>query len=155
MKTLFVCLFAFLALAACDNKASAYTDPMKSLSIVTKEGQRHDFKIELALTEALQNQGLMNRTEMPRDAGMLFYFSDFKPRSFWMKNTLIPLDMIFMDEQGVITHVHDSAIPNDLTSVKSGSPARAVLELNGGVAKSLGIKPGDQVHHVFFKNEMN
>lgn len=154
MKTFFLCFLAFFALAACDNKASAYTDGLKTLSIVTKEGKRHDFKIELALTEVQQNQGLMNRTEMPRDAGMLFYFSDFAERSFWMKSTLIPLDMIFMDEQGVITHVHDSAIPNDLTSVKSGGPARAVLELNGGVAKALGIKAGDQVRHAFFKNQM-
>lgn len=155
MKTFLLCFLAFVALAACDNKASAYADPLKNIAIVSKDGKRHDFKIELALTEAQQNQGLMNRTEMPRDAGMLFYFNDFKPRSFWMKNTLISLDMVFMDEAGVVTHVHDSAIPNDLTSVKSGGPARAVLELNGGVAKVLGIKAGDQVHHAFFKNQLN
>ena len=155
MKTFFLCFLACIALVACDNKASAYTDPLKTISIVTKDGKRHDFKIELALTDAQRNQGLMNRTEMARDAGMLFYFEDFAPRSFWMKNTLISLDMIFMDEQGVITHIHDSAIPNDLTSVKSGGPARAVLEVNGGVSKTLGIKPGDQVHHVFFKNGIN
>ena len=155
MKTFFLCFLACLALVACDNKASAYTDPLKSLTIVSKDGTRHDFKIELALTVAQQNQGLMNRTQMPKDAGMLFYFDNFAPRSFWMKNTLISLDMVFMDEAGVITHIHDSAIPNDLTSVKSGGPARAVLEINGGVAKELGIKPGDQVHHAFFKNQMN
>lgn len=155
MKTFFLCLFAFVALTACDNKASAYTDATQILSIVTKEGARHDFKIELALTPQEQAHGLMNRTEMAKDAGMLFFFNDFKDRSFWMKNTLIPLDMIFIDEEGVIVKVHDSAIPNDLTSIKSGAPARAVLELNGGVAKTLGIKAGDQVHHVFFGNDLN
>lgn len=154
MKTFFLCLFAVLALTACDNEASAYTDPLQSLSIVTKEGVRHDFKIELALTAQQQAQGLMNRTEMAKDAGMLFFFNDFTERSFWMKSTLIPLDMIFLDEEGEIVNIHDSAIPNDLTSIKSGAPARAVLELNGGVAKALGIRAGDQVHHVFFGNEL-
>ena len=155
MKTFFLCLFAFMALVACDNKAAAYSDPMKTLSIVTKDGQRHDFKIELAVTPQEQAQGLMGRTEMPKDAGMLFFFNDFVERSFWMKNTLIPLDMIFMDEEGVIVKIHDSAIPNDLTSIKSGAPARAVLELNGGISKTLGIKAGDQIHHVFFGNDLN
>jgi uncharacterized membrane protein (UPF0127 family) len=155
MKTFFLCLFAFMALAACDNKAAAYADPLQRLSIVTKDGTRHDFKIELAVTPEEQAQGLMNRTEMAKDEGMLFFFNDFAERSFWMKNTLIPLDMIFMDEEGVIVNIHDSAIPNDLTSIKSGVPARAVLELNGGVANTLGIKAGDKVHHVFFGNDLD
>ena len=155
MKTFFLCLFAFMALTACDNKAAAYADPLQRLSIVTKDGTRHDFRIELAVTPQEHAQGLMNRTEMPKDAGMLFFFNDFTERSFWMKNTLIPLDMIFMDEAGVIVKIHDSAIPNDLTSIKSGVPARAVLELNGGVANTLGIKAGDKVHHVFFGNDLD
>ena len=155
MKAFFLCLFAFMALTACDNKASAYTDPLKHLVITTKDGKRHDFNIELALTDQQRNQGLMNRTEMPLDAGMLFYFEDYAERSFWMKNTLISLDIIFVDEQGVIVRIRDNAIPNDLTSLKSGVPARAALEINGGMAKQLGIKEGDQMHHVFFKNQIN
>lgn len=154
MKTLFLCLFTFLVLNACDGKAQG-SDSIRPLSIITVGKKRHDFTVEVALTPAQQQKGLMNRTEMAKDAGMLFFFGEEAERSFWMKDTLIPLDMIFIGGDGTIVKVHDSAIPNDLTSVKSDSPAAAVLELNGGVAKTLGIKAGDKVHHAFFGNGFN
>lgn len=154
MKMLFLCLFTFLVLNACDGRAEG-SDSIRPLTIITTEKKRHDFTVEVALTPAQQQRGLMNRTEMAKDAGMLFFFGDNTERSFWMKDTLIPLDMIFIGEDGTIVKVHDSAIPNDLTSIKSGGPARAVLELNGGVSKALGIKAGDKVHHAFFGNGFN
>jgi uncharacterized membrane protein (UPF0127 family) len=153
MKTLLLCLLTLVTLTACDGQARS-GDPMNALSIVTKEGKQHDFVIEIADTPEGREKGLMHRTEMAKNVGMLFFFEDYVDRSFWMKNTLIPLDMIFIDENGLVTHIHDSAIPNDLTSVKSNGLARAVLELNGGIAKSLGIKAGDQIHHVLFGNDL-
>jgi uncharacterized membrane protein (UPF0127 family) len=112
------------------------------------------FNVELALTALQKQQGLMNRTSMPKDSGMLFIFNDEQERGFWMKNTLIPLDMIFIKRDGRIHHIHDNAIPHDLTSVKSKGPVIAVLEINGGLAKEMGIKPGDFINHPFF-NQTN
>lgn len=141
----------FLALvfpAAC--KAEGNADPTRQITIVSRDGKKHEFRIELALTPAQQSQGLMGRTSMDADAGMLFVFPDEAERSFWMKNTLIPLDMIFIRKDGSIIKVHDSAKPQDLTSVKSEGPAFAVLELNGGEAKKRGIVAGDTAKHPFF-----
>lgn len=155
MKIVFLALLSFL-LVACDNASggSVKEDSLHHLVIVSRDGKRHDFKIELALTRQEQAKGLMDRTEMAKDAGMLFFFRQEEERSFWMKNTLIPLDMIFIRKDGAIGKVHDSAKPQDLTSVKSDGPAMAVLELNGGTARKLGIVAGDMVHHAFFGNEL-
>ena len=109
------------------------------------------FSVELSLTAKQQIQGLMNRTSMPEEAGMLFIFNQEKERGFWMKNTLIPLDMIFIKKNGVIHKVHSNAKPNDLTSIKSDGPVIAVLEINGGLSQQLGIDAGDIVHHPFFQ----
>lgn len=122
------------------------------ISIETQSGPVHDFKIELALTPRQQAKGMMGRTFMPEDSGILFVFRDVAPRSFWMKNTLIPLDMVFVARDGTINQVHDSAIPHDLTPVKSDAPAYAVLELKGGISAQLGIKQGDKINHAFFKH---
>ena len=151
MKTALTLFLAFLCLlpAACRAENS---DSTKQLTIIARDGKSHLFHIELALTPQQQAQGLMGRTEMAEDAGMLFLFPAEGERGFWMKNTLIPLDMIFIKKDGTIHHVHDSAKPNDLTSVKSNGPVLAVLELNGGVAKKLGIVAGDKVKHPFFGN---
>ena len=94
----------------------------------------------------------MHRTEMADNAGMLFVFGDVAMRSFWMKNTLIPLDMLFIHSDGTIHHIHHNAKPQDLTSITSKYPSLAVLELNGGTADKMGIKEGDVVEHTYFKN---
>lgn len=156
----FLVMLAMLFLVSCDNQQPTpdpslpSTDPTKVLSIIAQDGRRHDFKIELAITPKQQEYGLMNRTQMDKNAGMLFLFSDVADRSFWMKNTLIPLDMLFIEKDGTIHHIHENAIPNDLASVPSNGPVTAVLELNGGVARNLGIHEGDKAHHVFFGNEI-
>ncbi len=108
------------------------------------------FDIEVALTQAQQMQGLMNRESLPEDAGMLFVFNTEAERGFWMKNTLIPLDLIFIKKDGAIHHIHANAKPHDLTSIKSQGPVIAVLEIKGGLSKKQNINVGDKVHHPFF-----
>jgi uncharacterized protein len=103
------------------------------------------FAVELALTPAQQEQGLMYRPRLAPDAGMLFDFHDTAPRAFWMKNTLIPLDMLFIAAGGRIVDIHERAVPLSDALIPSSVPARAVLELNGGTVDRLGIKIGDMV----------
>src|SRR5262249_16781860 len=106
----------------------------------------------LALTPAQQQQGLMFRRSMAADAGMLFVFPASEIQTFWMKNTLIPLDMVFIAADGHIVDIHERAVPMSETNISSKAPGRAVLELNGGTAARLGIKPGAVVHHSLFGN---
>ena len=90
---------------------------------------------------------------MAENHGMLFYFGGEEAgRRFWMKNTLIPLDMIFIKADGTIHHIHENAIPKDLTGVPSNGPVAAVLEINGGVSRKLELQKGDKVKHRFFEN---
>lgn len=154
MRVLILCLLT-LALVACKEKAAAPSaDAARQLSIVSSDGVRHDFEVELALTEQQQQIGLMNRTSMPENAGMLFWFGDEAERSFWMKNTLIPLDLIFIQKDGTISHIHERSIPGDLTPMVSYGPAIAVLEVNGGTAEKLNIFEGDVVHHQLLGNSL-
>jgi uncharacterized membrane protein (UPF0127 family) len=113
-------------------------------SIVTSGGKR-DFTVEVALTPPQQAQGLMFRREMAADAGMLFVFPESREQTFWMKNTYLPLDMIFIKPDGTILSIAERAVPLTETPVPSHGSAKAVLELNGGTAARLGIKPGDKV----------
>jgi uncharacterized membrane protein (UPF0127 family) len=101
------------------------------------------FSVEIADSEAEREQGLMNRQKMPSSAGMLFVYPAPKHPYFWMKNTLIPLDMIFVDPSGRVTRVHSNAIPLDETPIDGGAGVMFVLEINGGLAKRLGIAEGD------------
>ncbi len=111
------------------------------------------FTIELADTPEERSHGLMFREEMARSAGMLFVYETPRAAQFWMKNTLIPLDMIFVDPQGRVQHVHENATPGDLTPIPGGSNILAVLEINGGLARKYGISEGTEMRHrVFSKN---
>lgn len=105
------------------------------------------FDVERADTPAARARGLMHRRHLPRWSGMLFIFPDERPVAFWMRNTLIPLDMLFVDARGVIRHIHPNAQPLDETPISSGVPVRFVLEINGGLSERLGIAPGDVLHH--------
>ncbi len=105
------------------------------------------FTIEVADTNAKRAKGLMNRESMPKTAGMLFVYPRPKTVGFWMKNTLIPLDMIFMDRTGTVQHVHHEAQPGDLSPKFGGDNIQYVLEINGGLAKQMGIVPGTQLRH--------
>lgn len=108
------------------------------------------FTVEIADTPATRAQGLMYVEAMPRMAGMLFVYDRPQPVSFWMKNTLIPLDMIFASPQGEILRVHENAIPGDLTPIPGGDGVQMVLEINGGLAARLGITAGDVMQHPSF-----
>ena len=108
-------------------------------------GRNHDFTVEVAATSEQQAQGLMFRERLGPSEGMLFPFPSPRPASFWMKNTLIPLDMIFIRPDGTIGRIAVNTVPHSLEPVAFNEPTAAVLELAGGRTVQLGIKPGDRV----------
>ena len=118
--------------------------PTAALVIETSTG-RQEFKVEVASTPLQWEQGLMFRQNLAPDAGMLFDFKAVAPMSMWMKNTFIPLDMVFIDAQGRVINIAERTVPQSLEPVSAAAPARAVLELNAGTASRLGIRPGDRV----------
>ncbi|HTV44476.1 MAG TPA: DUF192 domain-containing protein [Stellaceae bacterium] len=119
------------------------------LTIVTAGG-RHSFTVELAETPAQMEQGLMFRRSLAPDAGMLFDFKEPTMATMWMHNTLIPLDMLFVDQHGRIVNIAQRAVPESDQTIAAAAPVRAVIELNGGTAERLGIKPGDRVLYPIF-----
>jgi len=148
---------AALALAAGARGAGAQPRPggeafpVSRLEVRTRDGRTLPFRVELALTPAQQAQGLMFRTSMADDAGMLFLNPVEREVSFWMMNTLIPLDMVFIDRTGTIVRIHENAVPHDTTPIPSGQPVLGILEVNGGLARRLGIDVGDRVVHEAFR----
>jgi uncharacterized membrane protein (UPF0127 family) len=143
--------FAFVLVLAASLGVAAQAAEPDSLEIVTSTG-RHAFQVEIANSDATRERGLMDRRYMAADHGMLFEFDREAPVAFWMKNTYIPLDMIFIAPSGVVTHIVANAEPLSERVIPSGGPCVAVLELNGGAAASIGLKVGDKVHHPFFKS---
>jgi uncharacterized membrane protein (UPF0127 family) len=123
--------------------------PMSELTIVSATG-RHRFKVEVAETPEQMTQGLMFRRSLAPDAGMLFDYKQPTAATMWMRNTLIPLDMLFVDAEGRIVNIHQRAVPQSLDVIAAAAPVRAVIELNGGTAARLGIEPGDRVVHPIF-----
>lgn len=108
------------------------------------------FTVEIADDPREQAQGLMHRAELAASAGMLFVYPTPRPASFWMRNTLIPLDMLFIDRHGVVTHIHHQAKPLDETPIHGGDAVLAVLEINGGLARRLGMTKGSVLRHPAF-----
>ena len=127
------------------------TFPTADLTIESATGP-HKFHVELATTPKQLEQGLMFRRNLAPDAGMLFDFRAPSPVSMWMKNTFIPLDMLFIDNRGRIINIAERAVPQSLDTIAAAAPARAVLEVNGGTAARLGIRPGDRVVFPIFGN---
>jgi len=121
------------------------------LTIISATG-RHRFQIEVAETPAQMVQGLMFRRSLAPDAGMLFDYKHPTTATMWMHNTLIPLDMLFVDARGKIVNIQQRAVPQSDDVITAAAPVRAVIELNGGTAERLGIAPGDQVLHPIFGN---
>ena len=121
------------------------------LTIISATGQ-HRFQIEVAETPAQMVQGLMFRRSLAADAGMLFDYKHPTTATMWMHNTLIPLDMLFVDARGKIVNIQQRAVPQSDDVITAAAPVRAVIELNGGTAERLGIAPGDQVVHPIFGN---
>ncbi|MBT5659885.1 MAG: DUF192 domain-containing protein [Rhodospirillaceae bacterium] len=116
------------------------------LTIESSSGD-HDFVIELARSPEERSHGLMFRQHLAEDHGMLFLFDGEKRRAMWMKNTLIPLDMLFLGCGGEVLAIHANATPKSLKPIAPKVLACAVLEIDGGVAAQLGISPGDHVRH--------
>ncbi|UWR28476.1 DUF192 domain-containing protein [Sulfitobacter sp. W002] len=108
------------------------------------------FSVEVADDTAERAKGLMHRRSLPLSAGMLFIYETPQPLSFWMRNTLIPLDLLFIDDRGVVQKIHHSAIPLDETPIPGGDDLLSVLEINGGLAKRLGITGGSEIRHPAF-----
>ena len=146
--SLFATLAACLLLGAAAPAAAA---GQSTIEIVSKSGV-HAFSVELASNDAERERGLMFRKELPEGTGMLFDFEREAPVAFWMHNTFIPLDMIFIRADGSILRIAENAEPLSDRLIPSGGPVRAVLEVIGGTARKLGIAPGDRVESPIFKN---
>lgn len=131
-------LVALVPLAACSAE--------NRLVLKTDSGD-HAFNVEVVDTPETRAQGLMFRQSLAPDAGMLFDFGQSQPVSFWMMNTFIPLDMIFIREDGTIANIHVNARPHDPTGIPSDGPVMFVLEIAGGRSVELGVEAGDQVEH--------
>lgn len=122
-----------------------------TLRIETADG-RHDFDTELALAPAQQSQGLMFRRQMAADAAMLFFHRRETVATMWMRNTFLPLDMLFVATDGRIVHIVERTVPQSLTTISAGRPVRAVLEVNAGTVRRLAIRTGDRLIHPLFGN---
>ena len=126
--------------------STASPSPSPQPAVILRGGQR--FAVEIVTTDEERARGLMNRTSLPRDRGMLFVFATDEEHSFWMKNTLIPLDMVWLDQGRRVVAFHSNVPPcrvDPCPNYAPGASARYVLELNGGTAAEAGVKVGDLV----------
>lgn len=123
---------------------------LEALVIISGD-KRHNFLVETARNDAERARGLMFRKSMPADQGMLFDFERDQMVTMWMKNTYIPLDMLFVLADGRIHRIEQRTEVESERTISSGAPVRAVLELNAGTAERLGLKPGDKLIHPIFR----
>jgi uncharacterized membrane protein (UPF0127 family) len=122
----------------------------ETLKLITAQGE-HVINIEVTESQAEKAQGLMFRTHMADNAGMLFHYETPQEITMWMRNTYIPLDMVFIRGNGVVHRIEAHTVPMSEAIVASGGDVTACLELAGGAAARLGLRPGDRVEHAFFK----
>ncbi|WP_439578355.1 DUF192 domain-containing protein [Elioraea sp.] len=125
-------------------------EPLEDLVIVTRDGARHRFRVEVARTPAQQTVGLMFRPSVPADGGMLFDWGSPRESSMWMRNTIASLDMLFIAADGRVHRIAERTVPYSLAPIDSRGPVRATLELAAGTAERLGIRVGDRVEHPIF-----
>src|SRR5262249_8282176 len=137
-----------LVASGCAAAGDSKPAPQEPLEVVTDQGVRR-FQVEIADTDAEREHGLMFRQQMAADQGMLFEFPGAGERSFWMKTTYLPLDIIYIGADGRIVSIARRATPFSEVPIPSYGPASGVLEINGGLADQLGIQPGDLVRHPF------
>ncbi len=142
MRAPFHAVFAILALFSA---TAAFALPVETITIDTKAGP-HSFSMEVASDDESREKGLMFRKEMAPDAGMLFDFHTPQLVSFWMENTILPLDMLFVRADGTIARIKANATPYSRENIPSGEPVQLVIELNAGRAAALGITEGGKVH---------
>jgi uncharacterized membrane protein (UPF0127 family) len=119
--------------------------PKEKLVIVTHDGRRLDFDVEMALTPEQQVTGLMFRKSVPENGGMLFDWGRPQESQMWMRNTLVPLDMVFINQDGTIRSIAENTVPESMAIIDSRGPVRATLELAAGVTAKLDIRVGDKV----------
>jgi len=139
----------FVVLGLCVSAGPTRPAGQQTIEIATKSGV-HSFAVEIADNEAEREKGLMYRKELPEGRGMLFDFHRDQEVSFWMQNTYISLDMIFIRGDGQILRIAENTEPLSTRLIPSGGPVRAVLEVIGGTARKLGIAPGDRVASPIF-----
>ncbi len=137
-------------LACAGEPCLAEAAKVESLQVVSQDGKVHAFKVEVVDNDATRERGLMFRKHLAADAGMLFDFKEPSYEAFWMKNTYIPLDIVFIDANGRILNIARMAKPLDETNLPSAGPVLGVLEINGGEAAKLHINGGDLVRHRIF-----
>jgi uncharacterized protein len=143
-------LFYILMTAAPAVLSAGQTAKLERVVVETGAGERV-FRVEVVRDERDRNRGLMFRQSLPENGGMLFDYNPPQQISFWMKNTYIPLDIIFIGADGRIIRVAEMTTPLSLEPIPSGGVARGVLEIKGGMSAKLGIKAGDQVRHALFE----
>ncbi len=150
----FLMISLFAMLPAASSGAWAQEKPVKAaldkIQVETSAGQV-EWTLELASNNASRSRGLMFREQLAPLNGMLFRFVNEEPVAMWMKNTLIPLDMVFLNSAGKITHIHQGAVPHSLENISSNGPAKYVLEVNAGEVESYGLEVGQQMRHPWFK----
>ena len=127
--------------------------PTEKLTIITRDGRRYEFNVEMALTAAQQTVGLMWRPSVPPDGGMLFDWKKSQRSMMWMRNTLVPLDMIFIKDDGTIGAIAENTVPQSLAIVDSRIPVRATLEVAAGTAAKDDIRVGDKVESPIFTGQ--
>lgn len=142
-------ILAFIALGLIAVAGPVRAADREPLTVISKNGV-HTFSVEMAVTEAQRAQGLMYRKELPEGQGMLFDFQQEQELGFWMRNTYVSLDMIFIRADGRILRIAENTTPLSEAVVPSQGRARAVLEVVAGTARKLGIAPGDEVAHPIF-----
>jgi len=143
MRRLFATI-ALFALVACNGQPEAKL-PTTTITITRHKEAAQPIRMNVEIADDVEERayGLMDRSYLPEDKGMLFVFEKPAIQKFWMRDTLIPLDMVFLDEKGTILHIHKNAIPHDETPISSRFPASMVLEMNAGLAKRWELIEGD------------
>lgn len=149
-RRLLLAVLVLVPLAARAQTAAQPELPKEKLTIVTKDGVRHDFNVEMAISPKQQETGLMFRKDVPADSGMLFDWGQPRESTMWMRNTVSSLDMIFINADGTIRRIAEDTVPESLAIIESRGPVRATLEVAAGTAKRLNIHPGDKVEQRMF-----
>lgn len=149
----FAVLMPLTALAQMPDTSKAQPElPKEKLVIIGHDGKEHVFNVEMAITPDQQTVGEMFRTSIPVDGGMLFDWGKPEPTQMWMKNTLVSLDMVFINNDGTIRSIAESTTPRSLAVIDSRGPVRAALEVNAGTTAKLDIRVGDTVKQRIFGN---
>ena len=149
--SIIIAVFLFNGFALESGASHAASKKLESL-LIRVSGGDVKFYVEVARTPREQEMGLMFRRNLPKDRGMLFVYPYQSIVKMWMKNTLIPLDMVFINSKGIVREIVERTVPLSLNTISSKEEVLAVLELNGGTSNRIGLKRGDQIFHPFFKN---